>query len=228
MGDVMGIRVRAMRKTLEGAGYVFLDEEGNESESPVAWSLGEYVRSTKVESGDGGLLCVLDAMTDYVQSAEKLKLAAARLAGSGAVNGQDFLATELVDALDRSISIPVEVALELARSGRGWVPVKDGVPSGVRVTEGLRPLRTASSVSVERQSSGETVIRASAELTPQTLLDVIDKLDSEGLTYCLVATSDRGFARGRSWSLEVDGGQTDVLLDLAEDGRWKAVGTVKV
>lgn len=223
-----GARMAELRRTLEGVGYVFVDERGDVSEQPVAWSFDQYVKRVAEEASDGGMACMVDAMLEYIKNAEAVKLAAARLVGSGLVNGADFVATDLVQALDSSVSLPVEMAIELARDGMRWIPIKEGAPSKERFTEPLRPTKARGDVAVRRGEDNSVVLDVPASLRHGTFLDVVDALDQEGLTYCLVAASDRGFARGRSWALEVDGGGTQVLLDLGEDGRWSAMGTVAV
>ena len=217
-----------LKRAMEGVGYAFFDDEGEHSKDPTAWGFGDCVVNTMSNGGARGPGCVFKAVSDYIKSAEELKLAVARLMASGAVNGRDFLANEVMEALDASVSIPVEMALELGREGLGWVPVKDGVPSRLRVTEALPACKATADVTVKTLPSGEVRFDLPTTVLPGMMLDLVDKLDGEGLPYSLVAVAARGFERGRLWSLEVDGGASGVTVDLGADGTWKAAGKVSV
>lgn len=218
----------ALRQTLEDVGYVFVDESGEVSKRPVAWSFDQYVKQVEAAGEDSELACILDATQDYIKSAERLKLAAARLVGSGAVEGATAGAGEMVEALDACISVPVELAMDLARQGLAWVPVKEGVASKRQVMGPLVRRKDRRVVTVERTEGGELLFKAPAELGPVTFLDLVDGLDKEGLPYSLEAIREGGFTRGRGWALTVDGSDSKVILDLDEEGHWRAKGTVTV
>jgi hypothetical protein len=218
----------ALRLRLEGVGYVFLDESGEVSDKPIAWGFDQYVKQVQTGEIDGELACLLDAIEDYIEHAEKVKLAAARMAGTGVSEGATVGAGELVDALDGSISGPVELALDLSRQGHGCAPVKDGMPSKRMATGTVERQQGAGVVEIERSADGSVLFNAPAALRPATFLDLVDGLDKEGLAYSLEAIREAGGARGRAWALTVDGGDGKVILDLGDDGRWSAQATVTV
>jgi len=222
------LKLGALRLRLEGVGYVFLDESGEVSDKPIAWGFDQYVKQVQTGEIDGELACLLDAMDDYIEHAEKVKLAAARLASSGVADGATVGAGELVGALDRSISVPVELALDLSRQGLGWAPVKEGMPSKRMATGTAERQQVGNVVEIERSADDSVLFNAPAALRQATFLDLVDGLDKEGLAYSLEAIRDTGGARGRAWALTVDGGDGKVILDLSDDGRWSAQGTVTV